>query len=34
MYVWIKATRKEADENVEALIDWALENTTIQGRTV
>lgn len=34
MYVWVKAIRKEADENVEAVIDRALENKTIQGRTV
>jgi hypothetical protein len=33
MYVWVKAIGKEAEENVDALIDWALENTTVQGRT-
>jgi hypothetical protein len=33
MYVWVKAISKEAEENVDALIDWALENKTVQGRT-
>jgi hypothetical protein len=33
MYVWVKAIGKE-EENVDALIDWALENKTVQGRTI
>jgi hypothetical protein len=34
MYDWVKSVGKVADDKVDALIDWALENKTVQGRTV
>ncbi|KAJ6113301.1 hypothetical protein N7523_006618 [Penicillium sp. IBT 18751x] len=34
MYVWVQTVGKVAEGQVDALVDWALENQTIQGRTV